>query len=152
MIVVESLELESNRAETASWPDWRAVAEVGVKHIASSVVATRGDRLGLYQLTFGGRDQRPEAFKSLVLGVGEIDANSRITASIMFDADQIDAAFAELDARYLVGDRRRNIRAHLVSHYECLRLLSTGANVPNLTPDWVNIDHRRLTGIYARRP
>ena len=124
--------------------DWRAVAEVGVKHIASSVVATRGDRLGLYQLTFGGRDQRPEAFKSLVVGVGEIDANSRITASIMFDADQIDAAFAELDARYLAGEAATY--AHTWSAITSANAAFNRREMFATTADWVNIDHRRLTG------
>ena len=39
-----------------------------------------------------------------MLGVGEIDAEDRIVAAIAFDPDDIDAAFEELDARYLAGE------------------------------------------------
>ena len=34
----------------------------------------------------------------------EIDAEERIMASVTFDPDDFDAAFAELDARYLAGE------------------------------------------------
>ena len=51
-------------------------------------------------------DQRrqPEAFHTEVLAVVEIDADNRIVASVVFDPDDIDAAFEELDARYLAGE------------------------------------------------
>ena len=39
-----------------------------------------------------------------VLNVAEIGADNRIVASVVFDLDDIDAAFAELDARYLAGE------------------------------------------------
>ena len=38
------------------------------------------------------------------LGVVEIDADERIAAGVIFDLEDIDAAFAELDARYLAGE------------------------------------------------
>ena len=34
----------------------------------------------------------------------EIDADERIAAMVVFDLDDFDAAFAELDARYLAGE------------------------------------------------
>ena len=39
-----------------------------------------------------------------LLRVGEIDADERIVAAVAFDPDDIDAAFEELDARYLAGE------------------------------------------------
>ena len=48
----------------------------------------------------------PEAFHTEVLDVVEIDADERIAALVVFDLDDIDAAFAELDARYLAGEAR----------------------------------------------
>ena len=39
-----------------------------------------------------------------MLGVVEIDADERIAAVVVFDLDDIDAAIAELDARYLAGE------------------------------------------------
>ena len=47
---------------------------------------------------------RAEAFHFGVLNVVEIDADDRITAMVVFDPDDIDAAFEELDARYLAGE------------------------------------------------
>ena len=54
--------------------------------------------------TYSGRDQRPEAFHIEALAVVEIDADERIAAVVLFDLDDIDAAFEELDARYLAGE------------------------------------------------
>ena len=39
-----------------------------------------------------------------MLSIVEIDADERIRRVIVFDPDDIDAAFAELDARYLAGE------------------------------------------------
>ena len=39
-----------------------------------------------------------------MLSVVEIDADERIVARVVFDPDDIDAAFEELDARYLAGE------------------------------------------------
>ena len=44
------------------------------------------------------------AFVVEVLSVTEIDADDRIAAVVAFDPDDIDAAFEELDARYLAGE------------------------------------------------
>ena len=46
----------------------------------------------------------PMRFTPRYLAITEIDADDRIAAHVMFDADDIDAAFAELDARYLAGE------------------------------------------------
>ena len=84
--------------------DQRAVADVGVKTMTSPVIATRGERLVLSRYRFSGRDQRPEAFRTEVLAIIEIDADNRFAACVTFDLDDIDAAFEELDARYLAGE------------------------------------------------
>ena len=39
-----------------------------------------------------------------MLGIAEIDTDGRIAACVMVDLDDIDAAFEELDARYLAGE------------------------------------------------
>ncbi len=113
----------------------------GSTNLTSVVIATRGERLALSRTRLSGRDQRPEAFHTEVLGIVEIDADNRIAARVMFDLDDIDAAFDELDARYLAGEAAAhartwsviaNARAALVRH-----------ELPATTPDWVNLDHRR---------
>ncbi len=82
----------------------RAIADLGATDLTSTVIATRGERLVLTRLRLSGRDQRPEAFHSEMLGIVEIDADNRVAARFLFDLDDIDAAFEELDARYLAGE------------------------------------------------
>jgi class 3 adenylate cyclase len=119
----------------------RALAEIGVRNIASSVIAIRGERLALGRLRLSGRDQRPEAFHAEALGIIEIDADDRIAARVWFDIDDTDAAFEELDARYLAGEPAAHAHTWSViaSGYAALNR----HEVPPTTPDWVNIDHRR---------
>ena len=88
--------------------------------MTSTVIATRGERLVLSRIRFSGRDQRPEAFHTEVLGIVEIDADDRIAARVVFDLDDIDAAFAELDARYLAGEAAAHAQ-HVVGHRAGLR-------------------------------
>ena len=82
--------------------DVRAIADLWI--MRPTVMATRGDRLVLMRVHFSGRDQGPEAFVTDVLGVVEINAYERIVATVAFGIDDIDAAFEELDARYLAGE------------------------------------------------
>ena len=119
----------------------RAAAEIGTKAFTFVVIATRGKRLALSRIRAFGRDQGPEAFHTDALGVVEINADNRITARVAFDLDDIDAAFEELDARYLAGEAAPHrdswsvvtqARAALARH-----------ELPATTPDWVNLDHRR---------
>ena len=82
----------------------QAVADLWITNMTSIVVATRGERLILTRAHYSGDDQGPGAFRSDILGVVEIDADERILARVGFDDDDIDAAFEELDARYLAGE------------------------------------------------
>ena len=68
------------------------------------MIATRGARLALDRVRYSGRDRRPDAFHLDALDVVEINAEERATARVLFDSDDFNAAFAELDARYLAGE------------------------------------------------
>ena len=59
----------------------------------------------------------------------------------MFDLDDFDAAFAELDARYLAGEAAltRTRGRSITSAYAALNR----HELPATTPDFVSIDHRR---------
>ena len=65
----------------------RAVADVGITDITSTVIATRGERLALSRERFSGSDQRAEAFYTDVLGIVEINADDRIAVRVAFDPD-----------------------------------------------------------------
>jgi hypothetical protein len=122
----------------------RVIADLGVREATSSVIATRGERLALSRNRFVGRDQRPEAFSSEALCIIEIDADGRIVARLSFGVDGVDAAFAELDARYLSGEAAAHAATWSViaGAYAALNR----RELPATTPDWVNVDHRHGTG------
>ena len=86
--------------------DLRAIADIGLNEVTPTVLATRGERLILARVRFTG-DQGPEVLLTEVLGLIEINADDRIGATVVFDPDDIDAAFEELDARYLAGEADR---------------------------------------------
>ena len=118
----------------------RAIAEVGVESVTSSVVATRGEQLVLNRVRFSMRGGEVSAE---VLNIAEIDADDRVAASIQFDLDDIDAAFEELDARYLAGEAApySDTWSVITRGYAALNR----REIPATSQDWVNIDHRRST-------
>jgi class 3 adenylate cyclase len=123
----------------------RAIADVGATTITSTVIATRGERLVVCRLVWTSEDQWPEAFQTEILGIVEIDADERIVARVSFDVDDIDAAYTELDARYLAGEAAAHSHAWSVvaRNYAAFNR----HEFPSTTPDWVTIDHRRATSI-----
>ena len=73
--------------------------------------------------------------------------NERIVGSLVFDIDDIDAAFEELDARYLAGEAAAHAQT-----WSVIAGVYTAFNrheFPATTPDWVSVDHRRLMTIEA---
>ena len=118
-----------------------AVAEIGVKSMTPEIIAIRGGGLVLSRVRSSGRDQRPDAFRTDVLDILEIDADERVVARVVFDPDDFDAAIAELDARYLAGEGAAH--AHTWSLMAGAFAAVNRHELPGLTPDWVNIDHRR---------
>jgi len=121
--------------------DMRAIAEVWLTNVSLTVIATRGERLILTRSVYSGHDQGSETFHTEVLTVGEIDADERIAASVSFDPENVDAAFEELDARYLAGEGAPYARTwSLVSQSYAAWNRHV---VPPMAEGWVNIDHRR---------
>ena len=84
-----------------------------------------------------------------LLAIVEIDADERIVAVVVFDLDDIDAAFEELDARYLAGEAAAH--AHTWSVIAEAYAALNRRELPATTPDLVNIDHRRRSNVRARR-
>ena len=66
----------------------------------------------------------------------------------MFDLDDIDAAFEELDARYLAGEAAAH--AHTWSVISKAYAALNRRELAATTPDWVNIDHRSVDSGRAR--
>ena len=121
------------------------VADLGSAYLTSNIIATRGERLTLARFRLSGRDQRPEAFHTEMLGIVEIDADNRVTARTLFDSNDIDAAFDELEARYLAGEAAAHAQT-----WSVISGIYAGFNrheLPATTPDWIYIDHRPLVTI-----
>jgi hypothetical protein len=125
----------------------RAAADLGATNVTSTVIATRGEGLTLRRARYSGRDPRPEAFHTEVLYIVEIDADERILAFVLFDLNDIDAAFEELDARYGAGEAAEH--AHTWSVIAALYAGFNRRERPSTTPGWSFIDHRRLISVEA---
>lgn len=121
----------------------RAVAEVGFEGFTSTVVATRGQRLALIRVRSSVRGSAPGEVAAEMLSIVEIDADNRLTAADLFDLEDIDAAFAELDSRYLAGEAAAH--AHTWSIVAASYAALNRHELPATTPDCLNIDHRRET-------
>ncbi len=117
----------------------RAVADVGA-NVTLAVIATRGERLALTRMCSPNRDPRQGEFVSEKLIVVEIDGDERIAAHIGFGPDDLDAAFAELDTRYLAGEAAAH--AHTWSVIAAGYAALNRRELPATTPDYVSIDHR----------
>ena len=128
------LQRESNDHATEV-ANLRAVADLGIVNISATPLALRGNRLCLSHVTFRGRDE----FGTETLAITEIDDGSIMTM-IAFDLEDIDAAIAELDARYLAGEAAAHART-----WSVITLAYAALNrreMPPTTPSWVNVDHR----------
>ena len=90
------------RGRDAEIASMRAAADLGVTSLTSVVIATRGDRLALCRTR--GATNGAESFDTELLRIVEIDAAGRLVARVVFDLDDIEAAFEELDTRYLAGE------------------------------------------------
>ena len=79
-----------------------------------------------------------------MLSVVEIDTDNRLVGAVIFESNDIDAAFEELDARYLAGDAA----AH-ANTWSVIAAAHAGFNRQELpaAADWVTIDHRPLVAI-----
>ncbi|WP_217695763.1 nuclear transport factor 2 family protein [Mycobacterium sp. SP-6446] len=120
------------------------VIGVGLTNISSDVVAIRGDRLDLCRTCVSGQD-RPGAFQVEFLSIVEIDADERIVARVLFDPDDIDAAFKDLDARYLAGEAAAHAQTWWAIMQACAAL--NRREIFATTTDFIDIDHRSLAAI-----
>jgi len=129
------------RGRDVEMANWRATAEVWMSDVQAAVIATRGERLALFRFTFASQDSLPEAFQAAALGVIEVNDDNRFASTAVFDPDDLDAAFEELDARYRAGEAAAH--AHTWSHMTQSYAALNRHELPPTTPDFVNIDHRR---------
>ena len=126
--------------------DMRGIAEVLPDEVITpTVIATRGARLALTRICGLNRGLGPGEVTAELLSIVELDADNRIVSHIGFDVDDIDAAIAELDARYLAGEA-----APFANTWSAVAEVLCGAQStrnPCDDADWVNVDQRRATTV-----
>ena len=137
------------RGREAVLEDVRVGAEFRTQ-IIPTTIATRGRQLALSRARFSGRGQEPKGFVIETLHVFEIDADERITALITFDPDDIDAAFKELEARYLAGEAAAHAHTWslIAQAFDALNRHDLGG-VLATKPDYHIVDHRLQATIPA---
>ena len=126
----------------------RALADVGVRTCTSTVIATRGRAPRPHSCRHSRPGSGLVSSSAEMLCILEIDAENRIAARVVFDSDDLDAAFEELDARYLAGEAADH--AHTWSVIAEAYAAFNRHELPPTTPDWVYIDHRPRHSVRAR--
>ncbi len=113
----------------------------GLAQVTLTVIATRGEHLALILIRSFNPDIQRGEFVVEMLGIAEVNTDGRIAAHVFFDVDDVDAAFDELDARYVAGEAAAH--AHAWSVVASTYAAMNRCELFPTTPDWVNIDHRR---------
>ena len=135
------------RGRDAEIANMRAIADIGVTNMTSTVIATRGERLVLIASRFSGRDKQPEAFGTEVLDVVEIDADDRIAAVRRVRPRRFRRRLR--GARRAISRRRSGRpRAHVVGRRAGLRRVNRH-ELPATTPD---CEHRPPASGQRSRP
>jgi ketosteroid isomerase-like protein len=118
----------------------RGLADLGIDRVRGEVVATRGDRLGLMETTFTDAASN----EIVALSVAELDAQARNARLVHFDANDVDAAFDELDARYIAtaGEPKSTRLRELARSLDALNRGDWDAVRRDLADDLVFVDHR----------
>ena len=94
----------TRRGRDAEIESMRVAADLGAKFTVE-VIATRGDRLVLTRARVSVDQQQQQGFFADMLALVETNLDGHIAAAILLDLEDIEAAIAELDARYLAGER-----------------------------------------------
>jgi hypothetical protein len=112
--------------------------------IQTSPIAIRGERLALQRLFASAQD--PTSYEVELLLLTELDTEGRIVGVVHFDPENVDAAFEELDERFLASDEATELsRAghDLLTAYNTREWERFGAL---FTDDCVVVDHRPVSG------
>jgi hypothetical protein len=104
-------------------------------------VAIRGSRLSLTRGRYRDIDEVDQPIAVELLHVTELGDDGLVDATVNFDTDDIDAAFDELESRYLAGEAAAYAQSWsiIVGAYAAL----DRGQLPATTTDFEDIDHRR---------
>jgi hypothetical protein len=119
-------------------------AAPGSWRLSMQPIAIRGSRLLLTRDCWRDIDAPNQPITVEVLTVMEVDKDGLFHCTVSFDPDDIDAAFAELEARYLAAEAAAHSQTWSVitKAYAAINR----RELPPTTSDWENVDHRRAIG------
>ena len=109
--------------------------------LAIDPIAIRGQRLALSRHTYRDTDEADEPIAVEALVLTEVDEAQLLYHAVVFDTDDLDDAFAELDSRYAAGEAAPH--AHT---WSLVTKTYAGFNRRELfgpAPNWESVDHRR---------
>ena len=135
------VQLELNREQALLLPDgayeWRYTWEP---------VATRGDRLALVRALNAFRTDLVGPSEIEWLSIVEVNEAGQRTLGILFDPDDLDTAYAELDARYHAGEAAPypNVAAGMREFSRAFAARDWDALAARCAPDLAVHDHRLL--------
>nr|WP_096441155.1 BTAD domain-containing putative transcriptional regulator [Mycobacterium shigaense] len=133
------------RGRDAAMASWHATSEVWTGTLRSSLIAIRGQRLALCRFSFANHASLAEAFQAAAVAIIEVNGDNQVAAGMVFDPDDFESAFAELEARYLAGEGAAHARtwSGIVATHSAVNR----NELPATTPDPVYIDHRPVVGV-----
>jgi len=125
----------------------REVADGRAVRGDSQVLATRGDRLALNRSTFEFTDTDVGPSEIAFLILTQVDDRGRIVAYVRWDPDDVDAAYAELDARWAAGEALAHPLASkwLAGYLRAFTARDWNAMAALMAPDLVSHSHRLVS-------
>ena len=125
----------------------RQLGAMDSAEITTEELATRGNRLALWRVCIDVADGDVGPSHVEHLNVHEVNAaGDRLIAGVRFDADDLDAAYAELDARYEAGEGAAHAAHAVIMRAFAAAVASRDWDpvVALCTPTFVEHDHRAL--------
>jgi tetratricopeptide (TPR) repeat protein len=132
----------------------RMLFEISWSRPESEVLATRGARLALYRIRVEGSDRSIGPSEIDSLGVIEVDEQGERLATVRFDVDDFDAAYAEVDARYEAGEAAPYgpTPTRMRAFAQAIAVRDWDGLAARHAPDLVVTDHRPLGWETMRGP
>ncbi len=130
----------------------RMLFEIPESRWHTELIATRGERLALFRARFSGGAAEGGQIVAEHLTLNERDAQNRTTTLVVFDLDQMNAAYAELDLRYAAGEGAPHATL-LASMDEFRRAAAIGDRnaLARLLPDHFTMESHRRFGSTGTR-
>jgi class 3 adenylate cyclase len=126
---------------------WRPIFETFTSStITSDLLATRGERLLLARILWTGSGHSIGSREYEWLEIFQVDDNGQIVTEVTFDPDDLDAAYGELDERYVAGEATPLVAMWFETLQQQLRSPARDWDkvAAALAPDFVVEDHSPL--------